>query len=399
MEGLDKKVLDVAKNELPKNLASVHKMFNEVEKVVMMRFSLGQRITLELLKKNVAINSKKALTEDLMGKILAIYPKSYHIELKKDTTTKPGQPLRFDLFIKPNLKDDLSPYYNEDLVPKSPVKPRQLYTVPTGLVSPRKKPQNLDYIPKSPMKSPRKGQAVPLPREVKTSLGPKFEGWRKDCREVVMKYHLHQHLLEEHKKFLDKNECEGLKEGNFHPDFVVDTIDVPPLALPKPKLPKKQLTMMDYLSKVPATGILKSVEKVTEELKSPEKKLKVDKENEKTEVTDKTVKPKPTAKMSLLERIKQKAKEAEELEKKKDPVLLERISALESLKLNILSVICSEYNNRTSMDITELYKRVHFSLQTRKDKFEHIVTVLSEIAPSLIVITTLNKKICKNGKE
>ncbi|CAD5208859.1 unnamed protein product [Bursaphelenchus xylophilus] len=381
IDGLDKEVLKVFGVQLPSLLSHVCYMFNEMEKVVMIYFSLGKRITLDLIKKNIAKNCQKAFTDAVLGKILAIYPESYQIELEKSRFNKPGQPVKYETLLKPNIKDDLHPYYHEEYVPKSPSK--QLYSTPIKLVSPRKKPQNLDYIP-SPPRSPRKGQAVPLPREIELHLGPKFEGWRKHCRSAIMKYKLHQYLLKEHEKFLESHPLEGLKEGVFHPDFVVNRIDITPIELPKPKQPAKQMTMMDYLNKVPTTGILKSVEKVTEELRSPEKKVKLEKNVDPV--------PKSGAKMSLLERIRQKAKEAEEREKRKDPELIERVSVLETLQKTALAVICSEYNNRTSMDINELYKKLNFSIQTRKDAFERMVGVLSEIASSHIDVIHLNQK-------
>lgn len=79
-----------------------------------------------------------------------------------------------------------------------------------------------------------------------------------------------------------------------------------------------------------------------------------------------------TLSFSLLIIFQIKAKEAamETLKAKRDPKLIDRLSVLEELQKNGLTVICSEYQQRTSMEHHALYKRLTVSIGTQLGMLE-----------------------------
>lgn len=106
------------------------------------------------------------------------------------------------------------------------------------------------------------------------------------------------HLLD----FLVKPE--EVNENLFHPEFLLKKLpDIPCAKLPAPPKAAIQKTMKDYLVSVDVPAVLRSVEKVTKELRTPTKV--------KVELPDSPIKepiqPKrqgPTkARMNLLERV------------------------------------------------------------------------------------------------
>lgn len=208
-------------------------------------------------------------------------------------------------------------------------------------------------------------------------MRPRFEGWRRTCRSLILRYKLWQLVCREHADFLKARGEPEMAEDCFHKEFPFDEAgQIAPVRLPEPPKPAKQMSMKDYLNAVPKQGILKSIEKVTEQLKSPVKQVRA------PEPAAEPVKPTeaaaPPKKLTLLERvgdraqlrtvlqIRLKEQEAKARQARQDPLLMKRISVLEDLQLRSLAVICSEYQRRSSMELQALFARLSFSLHTPK---------------------------------
>jgi len=167
----------------------------------------------------------------------------------------------------------------------------------------------------------------------------------------------------------------------FHPEFLLNHLPKIPCAkLPAPEKPAIQKSLKDYLVNVEYSPLLKSVEKVTKQLRNPVKAIKID----------------PTAspgchmlkrdtpmksRVNLLERIRAKEREAKEKEACRDLKLEKRLSHLEELKIRALNVLYSEYAKRSSMEHTALYQRLKISVGLRQEDFDGIVEILVELAP------------------
>jgi len=165
----------------------------------------------------------------------------------------------------------------------------------------------------------------------------------------------------------------------FIPTFLLKHLpDVPCAKLPAPEKPAIQKSMKDYLVGVEYSPLLKSIEKVTKQLRTP---VKV-----KSETTTSPICPMKRitpmkSRLNLLEKIRAKEREAKEKEARRDLKLEKRLSHLEELKIRALNVIYSEYAKRTSMEHTSLYQRLKVSIGLRQEDFDGIVEILVELAP------------------
>lgn len=97
-------------------------------------------------------------------------------------------------------------------------------------------------------------------------------------------------------------EFEENDENLFHPDFVLCHLpEVPCARLPAPDRPSIQRTLTDYLVSVQQSPVLRSVEKVTQQLRTPTK-IKTETCNSPTCTPTQTP---MKSRMNLLERVSQ----------------------------------------------------------------------------------------------
>jgi hypothetical protein len=391
---LDPKVEKVSKLKLPVKLERLHKLFDEMEQVCMAMFTRKKQITLDSVRKNVEKNASKILPRlsvELFSQMLHIYPTSYSVKLVESKKITIDEASKYQYVLTPNLRDDIYPYYQKPQ--GSPVKPAFRYddnlVVPSPPISPQKA-RNFgatDYVARSPRKSPVK----PAMRPACLDFGPKFEAWRWKCRVKIFKFKLLEFLKAEHQKYLSEIDVQFEENGEnlFHPDFVLKYLpDVPCAKLPAPEKPAIQKSMKDYLVNVEYSPLLKSIEKVTKQLRTPIKTVK----------TEPTASPgchmmkrdtPMKARVNLLERIRAKEREAKEKEACRDLKLEKRLSHLEELKIRALNVIYSEYAKRTSMEHAALYQRLKISVGLRQEDFDGIVEILVELAPKHFSVDTV----------
>ncbi|KAI6238785.1 hypothetical protein M3Y99_00660600 [Aphelenchoides fujianensis] len=392
-DGLKAEVADVKKAEfkLPPKLEQLYEQFCEVDTVAQRRFTKGA-FTLEDVRKSraKAESNLPKITEETIGRILHLYPASFAVKRVEEKSLLPASKMQYVLKIRATISNDLDGYYEEQpCLPLSPKKgePRPM-SVPAGLVSPvkgaRKQP-NLDYIPKSPTKSPVKPQMRPACAPDRLY----FQPWRRECRALIFKYKLYEYLRAEHAKFLreqgiETNNNEDGRPIRFHREFEAAAIaPVPSAPLPVPPKALAQKSMMDYLKPVTPS----------KQVTPPPKPLGPRAQMRQLAAATKAPIKSPPAAVKLTPRsreklqferllLKQEKRAAEEAAR--DPEAERRAALLEKLHTRVLPLLSSQYGaKRVSCGMAALCKTLQNSLSTLHEaEFKEMAALLTEVTPT-----------------
>lgn len=367
--------------DLPSSYEHLADSFKRIDQISAIFIGQNRTCVASELYKNVRNTSGKDFSNEHLSKILHVYPQAFHVEMREQRKAF-GQGGKYELEIRPNLKDDLLGFVNErscsEEVDDLPL------VCPSKLLSPKKSPRK--QIPSIPRKPELEGRI-------------RLDAARQRDRAHVFRHKLAGIVIKHHEEFL---ESQGLSNligmKRMHPLFRLNEHcpEIPQMELPQPPIQKgaTHIGMKEALEKYsdPDHVSLPSfVQKIMSDLKSPEKKATgstgmVPVSPKK--FSEMQAEQKSKGGMSLLERIRAKEAIKKAADACVDKDLEKRKQRLTLLKDRYVRIVCNHYTSKRAktMELEAIAKFVQFSSSTSStipDITDHL-KLLCEIAPMYI---------------
>ncbi|KAI6223196.1 hypothetical protein M3Y95_00863800 [Aphelenchoides besseyi] len=376
---------DVKKKEnatLPSKFQSLFRQFESLELVMATNGRRGNFKTAAEIEKLMRKTAAGKFDMKLFGQILYLYPTSYNVKWTEGKTTRKAAAAQWILSLRANLTEDLNGY----VVLTPTCEPTAPYmSSPTKLISPvkgQRKPENLDYIPKSPTKSPVK----PLMRVATSVAGPRLDVERQKLRNSIFKFLIFDFIRQKHADYVKQlggkftsrtttwtsirtsTKFRKLRfqksPRNWHSDQSTSFLltDPPKEQTPPPKKPLGPRALAAQAAQDARAAQAAPI-------KSPPKTI---------------VPAIPKSRQRLqFERIKEKEMKLKEEEAKIDHEAQRRRELLEHLEKRVFPVLQHEYLKNDSRSLTHLFKELKKSIPNLlRHDFTEMASLLADISPA-----------------
>ncbi|KAI6180660.1 hypothetical protein M3Y98_00744800 [Aphelenchoides besseyi] len=367
---------------LPLKFESLFRQFESLELVMATNGRRGNFKTVAEIEKLMRKTAAGKFDMKLFGQILFLYPTSYSVKWTEGKTTRKAAAAQWIMSLRANLTEDLNGY----VVLTPTCEPTAPYmSSPTKLISPvkgQRKPENLDYIPKSPTKSPVK----PLMRVATSAAGPRLDVERQKLRNAIFKFLIFDFIRQKHADYVEQLGIEWTSE-DYYVDFDPNEYEVPEAEIPKQPKKLVQRSIHEFLLTDPpkeqtpppkkplgpramaAQAAQDARAAQAAPIKSPPKSI---------------VPATPKSRQRLqFERIKEKELKLKEEQAKIDPQAQRRRELLEHLEKRVFPVLQHEYLKNDSRSLTHLFKELKKSIPSLlRHDFTEMANLLADISPA-----------------